>query len=295
MPEDPSLSDPSVPQGSAEQATRGAWASTRPSAEGPFSSPVRLAVVDSTNRYLADLARGGAAEGSSVLAERQTAGRGRLGRRWVDVAGGSVLCSVLFRPGLPPDRWHLLSWLVALAARDACADVAGVELSGKWPNDLCAGGRKVAGLLAEVVSPSASSDSHDSGGGPAVVVGVGINCNWPADWPPADDPDASELAERATSLNRVAGMLVDRDAVAARLLDRVAQRYSALTSSPRGAVSLAAEYRRNLSTIGQVVVVELADESFVGGALDVDDEGHLLVDVGACIRAVAAGDVVHLR
>jgi BirA family biotin operon repressor/biotin-[acetyl-CoA-carboxylase] ligase len=283
-----------------------------------FRSPVRLDVVDSTNRYLADLARDGAAEGTSVLAESQTAGRGRVGRRWVDAAGGSVLCSVLFRPEMPPESWHLLSWLVALAARDACADAAGVELMCKWPNDLEAGGRKVAGLLAEVAWPPAVGTAAPAVGtaapavgtaapavgtaapavgtaAPAVIVGVGINCNWPADWPPRDDPDAAAIAAGATSLDRVAGRPVDPDAVAERLLDRVAQRYLALDERPNAARSLSAEYRRNLSTIGQLVRVELAGETFVGRALDVNDAGHLLVDVGACVRTVSAGDVVHVR
>jgi biotin-(acetyl-CoA carboxylase) ligase len=127
------------------------------------------------------------------------------------------------------------------------------------------------------------------------VVGVGINCNWPADWPPRDDPDAAAIAAGATSLDRVAGRPVDPDAVAERLLDRVAQRYLALDERPNAARSLSAEYRRNLSTIGQLVRVELAGETFVGRALDVNDAGHLLVDVGACVRTVSAGDVVHVR
>jgi BirA family biotin operon repressor/biotin-[acetyl-CoA-carboxylase] ligase len=258
-----------------------------------FRSPERLEVVDSTNRYLVDLARSGAAEGTSVLARCQTAGRGRLGRRWVDVEGESVLCSVLFRPALDPTRWHLLSWLVALAARDACARVAGTELTLKWPNDLQVGDRKVAGLLAEVVVPPAPSGATPPAG--ALVVGIGVNCNWPADWPPAGDPDAAEIAARATSLDRVAGYRVDSDEVAAELLDGVAGRYSVLRGDDHYAASLAAEYRASLATISQRVRIDLADESFTGTALDVDDSGHLLVDIGACIRTVAVGDVVHVR
>ncbi len=289
MHEDPDSGDLPVQQHSAEQATRRAEESTRQGCDGGWRSPLRLAVVDSTNRYLVDLARSGAPEGTAVLAEAQTAGRGRLGRRWLDAPGGSVLCSVLFRPQLALDRWHLLSWVVALAARDACADVAGVELRLKWPNDLQAGDRKVAGLLAEVAS--APGDA----GGPALVVGIGVNCNWPAGWPPPDDPDAADVALRATSLDRLAGRPVDRDAVADRMLDRIGQRYGVLQGSPGAAASLATEYRRNLATIGQAVRVDLAGETVTGDALDVDDEGHLLVNVGACIRTVAAGDVVHLR
>lgn len=302
MPEDPPLGAVPAREGSGEEATRGR--------HGWFRSPERLGVVDSTNRYLGDRAREGAPEGSSVLAERQTAGRGRLGRRWVDVAGGSVLCSVLFRPVLPLDRWHLLSWIVALAARDACADAGGVDLSCKWPNDLQFDDRKVAGLLAEALMPpttgdgparaAASGPAPGSAFAPALVVGIGINCNWPADWPSPDDPEARELTARATSLDRIAGRPIDSDAVADRLLDRVAQRYSSLLASGLGPIgpigaAVASEYRRNLATIGCPVRVELADETFTGTALDVDDGGRLLVDVGACIRSISAGDIVHLR
>jgi BirA family transcriptional regulator, biotin operon repressor / biotin---[acetyl-CoA-carboxylase] ligase len=224
-----------------------------------------------------------------------------MGRHWTDVAGGSVLCSMLFRPLLPVGRWYLISWLVALAARDACADVARVEASCKWPNDLQIGDRKIAGLLAEVVP---------AGGQPGLVVGIGINVAWPLavppDWPPSSPPDAAlgrseddsgltDWMAHATSLERVAGRPVEVGDVADRLLDRVAQRYASLLGSEGGARSLVAEYRRNLATIGQVVRVELVDEQFTGRALDVDDDGHLLVDTDGSVRAVAAGDIVHLR
>ena len=296
MAELPDPGNISARQGSAEQATRGAPASTTQPAGVRFLAPIRLEVVDSTNRYLADLACAGAPEGTSVLAERQSAGRGRLDRRWVDPGGGSVLCSVLFRPELPMRMWNLFSLLVALAARDACADAASVDLSCKWPNDLHSADRKVAGVLAEVVEVPATATRLEGPGvaGAALVVGVGINCNWPSDWEPSAVLGADALALRATSLDRLAGRSVDRDAVADRLLDRVGQRLSALAGSPPAVRALLAEYRRNLSTIGRLVRVELADEAFDGVALDVDDEGHLLVDVGACIRTVAAGDVIHL-
>lgn len=291
------MSEPPRAQGSAEQASGPAWEASRRSHGTSFTAPVRLEVVDSTNRYLADLAAAGAPEGTSVLAEAQSAGRGRLGRRWVAPAGSSVLCSMLFRPPAPPARWHLCSVLVMLAAREACEEVAGVELSCKWPNDLVtyAGGTaaeaKVAGLLAEVV---AGRDPEDPG---ALVVGIGINCNWPAGWSPTgdpDDPDRAALAA-ATSLGRAAGRPVDRDAVAARLLAQVSERYRALREGTTGEHALMADYRRRLSTIGRVVRVELGTESFAGTAVDLDDDGHLIVDVGACLRTVTAGDVVHLR
>ena len=108
----------------------------------PFAVPERLEVVDSTNRYLADLAGSGLAggievpAGYAVVAERQSAGRGRRGRHWEAPAGSAVLCSILLRPDLSAERLHLAVWAVALGAVQACAETAGVEPRLKWPNDL---------------------------------------------------------------------------------------------------------------------------------------------------------------
>ena len=232
--------------------------------------------IDSTNRYLVDAAGAGAPEGSAVVAVRQTAGRGRFGRRWIDVPGGSLLCSMLFRPPLPPERWHLVGWCVAVGARRAVLGVTGVETVFKWPNDLLAGGLKVAGVLGELVPPS------------ALVVGIGVNCNWPPCWPP------DELRGTATSLSRECLAEIDLGALERALLDAVAEEYRRLREGG-GPQALASSYRSHLSTIGQLVSVALPGETLVGRALDVDDDGRLLVDVGACVRTVQAGDVVHLR
>jgi BirA family biotin operon repressor/biotin-[acetyl-CoA-carboxylase] ligase len=253
-----------------------------------FAEPERLGTVDSTNRYLLDAARAGRPEGAVVVAEVQTAGRGRLGRRWVAPRGSSLLCSMLFRPRLPPERLHLLTGLVALAACDACKEVASVETSLKWPNDLLAAGRKVAGILAESL-PSE---------GQAVVIGIGMNVNWPAGWPPLDepsaDPEISMIASSATALNRVGAPAVDREALLGVFLRQVRMRYLRL-GEETGWHRQMREYCSRSSTIGSLVRVDLAGESFSGRATGVTDEGHLLVEVGRCLRTVSAGDVVHLR
>lgn len=235
------------------------------------------------------MAAAGAPEGTVLLAEAQSAGRGRLGRRWIGEPGASVLCSILFRPAIPVERYYLAGWTVALAAADACSEVAGVACSCKWPNDLLGGedGRKLAGVLSEV---------GDAG---ALVVGIGLNCALPAvPAVPAGVAEPPELA-RATSLERLAGRPVDRDAVATSMLEAVARRWAPLAAAgPAGRHAEAAlrrEYRLSCSTIGALVQVELAGETFTGRALDVDDDGRLLVDVGSCIRSVGAGDVIHLR
>jgi BirA family transcriptional regulator, biotin operon repressor / biotin---[acetyl-CoA-carboxylase] ligase len=210
-------------------------------------------------------ARTGAPAGLVAVADHQTAGRGRLGRSWEAPPGASLLTSILLRPDLASDRRHLVTAAVALAGADAIDD-AGADLlvSLKWPNDLLVGGRKVAGVLAEA----------DAG---AVVVGIGINLNWEG------DPPANGIA-----VNQVIGRPVDRDEILAALLNGVDARHGNWTD-------VAKEHRRRCSTIGRQVRVELADETFVGNAADVDDDGHLLVDVGMCLRSVSAADVVHLR
>jgi BirA family biotin operon repressor/biotin-[acetyl-CoA-carboxylase] ligase len=176
--------------------------------------------------------------------------------------------SILLRPGLARDRLHLVTAAVAVAAADALDDVAGFRPGIKWPNDLVVEDRKLAGVLAEA--------EHD-----AVVVGIGINVNWPEDLP-------DELASIAVAANRVAGRPVDREAVLSRLLDHLGALIEDWTA-------VASAYRRNCVTIGRPVRVELSDETFTGTASDVDDDGHLLVDIGMCLRTVSAGDVVHLR
>ena len=235
--------------------------------------------LDSTNRWLLEQAREGAPEGLVAVADHQTAGRGRLGRSWTAPAGASLLTSVLLRPGLAPDSLHLVTTAVALAAADACEQVAGVAVELKWPNDLLLGGRKVAGILAE-------ADLAGPGRAPAVVVGIGLNVNWPGDLP-------ADLAATATSLDRAAAGPVDREQLLVTLLLGLERRYSALLDG--GGPDLASEYRSRCSTIGREVRVELADETFSGTATDVTDSGHLLVTTGVCLREVSAGDVVHVR
>ena len=255
---------------------RSALAATR------FGDVRWFAEIDSTNRWVLEQARAGAPEGLVAVADHQTAGRGRLGRTWTAPPGGSLLASILLRPDLPPDSLHLVTAAVALSAADACRAVAGVEPELKWPNDLLVGGRKLAGVLAEADLAGAGA-----GGGAVVVAGIGLNVNWPGPLP-------EELQATATSLDRAAGREVDREALLVELLVGVEGRYAGL-SQERGRAGLASEYRARCTTIGRVVRVDLADESFTGTACDVTDGGQLLVTTDACLRTVGAGDVVHLR
>lgn len=192
-----------------------------------------------------------------AVADHQTAGRGRLGRTWEAPPGANLLASFLLRPVLPAERLHLVTAAVALAAADACEAVAGVVPDLKWPNDLLVGDAKLGGILAESALP-------------LVVVGLGLNVGWAP-------PGAACL-----------GADVSRDGVLDALLDRLGERVADWEGVAR-------DHRRRCATLGRDVRIELADETFTGVAADITDDGHLLVDVGACLRTVTAGDVVHLR
>ena len=239
----------------------------------------RLDETDSTNRVVLDLARAGEPEGVVVVADHQTAGRGRLGRTWQAPPGASLLVTALLRPQLPPSSAHLVTIAAALGAAQACHDVAGVRPALKWPNDLVVerddGTRKVAGLLAESIVTGGRLD--------AVAMGMGLNVCWPRELP-------ADLTEIATALNHETGRDVARDDVLHAWLARFGERYHGLD-----AVSLLAEYRGACSTLGRAVRVELAAEAVTGTAVDITADGHLVLDTGTGPRTITAGDVVHLR
>jgi BirA family biotin operon repressor/biotin-[acetyl-CoA-carboxylase] ligase len=231
--------------------------------------------IDSTNTYVRDQARGGAPEGLVAVADHQTAGRGRLGRRWESPPGANLLTSILLRPDIDPADLHLCTTVVALAAMDACRVVAGIETVLKWPNDLLVDGAKVAGILAEAEFAGADLS--------AVVVGIGINVGWPG------PPEAG-----GTSLEAATGSPVDRRALLHALLAALGERRAGLEAAT-GRRALAEEGRRRCATLGQQVRVTLGGEEINGRAVAVDDAGQLVVETPTGSRRVAAGDVVHLR
>jgi BirA family biotin operon repressor/biotin-[acetyl-CoA-carboxylase] ligase len=235
----------------------------------------RFDEIDSTNAYLRAEARLGAPEGTVAVADYQLAGRGRMDRRWEAPAGSSLLVSFLFRPEFDPAELHLVTAAVALAAAEACREVAGVGPVLKWPNDLLVGEAKLAGVLAE-------ADFHEASAC-AVVVGIGLNVDWPG---PA--------GVGGTCLRDLSGGQVDQGELLDSLLAALSSRRS-LLDSPAGRRAVAAELRERCTTLGRRVRVELAAEAVVGVATEIDDAGHLVVQTPAGRKTVSAGDVVHLR
>jgi BirA family biotin operon repressor/biotin-[acetyl-CoA-carboxylase] ligase len=155
-----------------------------------------------------------APEGALVTAEEQTAGRGRLGRRWLAPTGTSLLCSLQLRPPVSAERLPELTGVAARACADAIAALTGLEPELKFPNDVLLGSRKVAGVLAEAREER-------------VVLGMGINVNVPADALPAD------VGRPATSLLVETGSELDRAELLAEVLERLERRYDAWVSAAR--------------------------------------------------------------
>jgi BirA family biotin operon repressor/biotin-[acetyl-CoA-carboxylase] ligase len=235
----------------------------------------RFEEIDSTNAYLGHEARRGAPEGVVAVAEHQSAGRGRMDRRWEAPPGASLLVSVLFRPDFHASELHLCTAAMALAAAEACRVVAGVSPLLKWPNDLMVGESKLAGVLAEA--------EFDGAAGCTVVVGLGLNVAWPG--PPGVG---------GTSLTEVGAGPIDRQALLGALLAALSTRRALLDTAP-GRRAVAAELRDRCTTLGRRVRVELAAGPVVGVATDLDEAGCLVVRTADGLRTVSAGDVVHLR
>jgi BirA family biotin operon repressor/biotin-[acetyl-CoA-carboxylase] ligase len=269
-------------------------------AEGPatrFGDVRWVPDTGSTNADAMALVRDGAAEGIVLVADHQTAGRGRRDRVWEAPPGASLLLTVLLRP--PADVVDLCTMAVGIAAAEAVAAVAGFEPRLKWPNDLVWPGdgsapdRKLAGILAEADWPAGSTP--DAGYRPpapseriGVVVGIGINVTWPAELPP-------ELADLAIACNHVTDREVDRVDLLVALLRRLEHWYAALVAT-RDREPLLAAWRARSATLGRRVRVDLGADDVEGTAVDVTVDGHLVVDLlDGGTRTISVGDVTHLR
>lgn len=255
-----------------------------------------VAETGSTNADLMELAREGEPEGIVLVADHQTAGRGRAGRTWTAPPEASLLLSILLRP--PPAVMDLTTMAVAVSAAVAVESLAGVAPRLKWPNDLVWPGdgsapdRKLAGILAEADWPPSSSISAGwkpptPGERAVVVVGIGLNVSWPAQLP-------EDLAEVAVAINHIVTAPVDREDLLIALLSALEPRYGSLCAGNRA--DLLAEWRDRSATLGRRVRVDLGADEVEGTAVDVTRDGHLVVEaLDGQRRTFAVGDVVHLR
>ncbi len=247
-----------------------AWSPLEPqalsAAAGPAWSVTLLSTATSTNAVAAERP----VAGTIVVADHQTAGRGRLDRTWETPPGSALTFSAVVDPRLPDAHWPLLPLAVALATAEGVRRATGVEVGLKWPNDLLVDDLKVAGILLERV---------EAAGAPVAVVGIGINVAMSADQLPV--PTATSLA--------LAGAEVDRTAVFRGVVEALGAELAVLSENPTGVLD---RYRAACTTLGRAVRVDLPDgTSFTGTAESVDEHGRLVVDG----RVVGAGDVVHVR
>jgi BirA family biotin operon repressor/biotin-[acetyl-CoA-carboxylase] ligase len=239
----------------------------------------------STNADLLAEARAGAAGGLVLVAETQTAGRGRLDRSWSSPPRAALTASVLLRPAaVPPAARAWLPLLTGIAVAAALRAEAGVTAGLKWPNDVLVADRKIAGILAEAY-------------GDAIVAGVGLNVTL----------TGAELpVPTATSLLLENAACLDRERLLAAVLTELGSRYTAWAAGPDAAApgadwaaptaGLREEYLRWCVTLGREVRVELPGGALLTGtAADVDETGRLAVRTGSGTTLVGAGDIVHLR
>jgi BirA family transcriptional regulator, biotin operon repressor / biotin---[acetyl-CoA-carboxylase] ligase len=246
-------------------------------------SPWRhLELVEETGSTNADLiARAAAGEnigGVVLIAEHQTAGRGRSGRSWSNVPRAQVTMSVgIDVHDVPSETWGWLPLAAGVAVVDAVADVTGVRAGLKWPNDVLAGGNgKLAGILAEVAAPA-----------PVIVIGIGLNVSLLADELP--DPVA-------TSLVILGVQDPDRNELVGALLQQLDRRIGSWRAAVGSDAALSADYAARSLTIGSRVRALLpGGNEIVGDARSVDDQGRLCIATGDGTVAVSAGDIVHLR
>ncbi len=234
--------------------------------------------VPSTNAALRELAKTGAAEGTVVLAESQTAGRGRAGKAWFSPPGVNLYASVLFRPAIPPSAGAVFSFMAPLALADAIREL-GLSPAIKWPNDVLVRRRKAAGTLAEL---SVHGDRVDS-----VILGVGVNLNVEH---AALRAALGAPAQHATSLGETLGGPIDRNAFAAAFLTYLDE-WLLIYREQGGPVLLRAWRDLDIVT-GRRVEVREDSLVFDGRARGVDADGHLEVeDALGRIHRVVAGEV----
>jgi BirA family biotin operon repressor/biotin-[acetyl-CoA-carboxylase] ligase len=226
--------------------------------------------VHSTNDIALDWLREGAPSGAVVIADEQVKGRGRLGRAWYTPPGTALILSVVLRP--EPQHLPHLTMMGALAVCELLERLSAEDVAVKWPNDVQLCGKKVSGVLPEVVWKGSQVEG--------AVLGIGVNVRI--------DFSGTEFADKAISIEPALGKSVNRLDLLVHLLNRLDDWTSLL-----GTASLYEAWRRRLKMLGQPVTVTGTDGTIQGVAVDVDEEGALLVrGEGERVHRVIAGDIV---
>jgi BirA family biotin operon repressor/biotin-[acetyl-CoA-carboxylase] ligase len=232
-------------------------------------------VIDSTNTAAKELAENGAPEGTAVIADHQTAGRGRFNRTWHSEAGKNIILSLVLRPREEQSA-HLLTYLTALCAAKTAEVSAGVRVECKWPNDLLIRGRKFCGILLESAWNDSSIDY--------VVVGIGMNVN--------QETFPDELQRTATSLKKESGREFERCSITRDFFERFEKAY--LQSQKSGYARFLKEWKMKSGLFGKEISLEQSGNILRGRAIDLDTDGALVIKNHERVIRVFAGDVTVL-
>lgn len=233
--------------------------------------------IASTNISARQMAEQGAPQGEIVIAESQTQGRGRLGRRWVSPPYANLYFSVILRPRLQPAQAPQVTLMAAVALAETLQLFLPIRPVIKWPNDVLVEGKKLAGILTEL---SCSADRVEF-----IILGIGVNLNYPSELMP------EELRARATSVLAASGERADREVFLRRLIQHLDRCYGEFEDGGFGA--LAHRWERFFALRGRQVRVELLDQVVTGTIRGIDHDGALiLMGPDGTAQRVIAGDVI---
>ncbi len=236
--------------------------------------------LGSTNTVLLELGEKGASEGTIVIADKQTEGKGRLGRKWISPSGTNLYISVLFRPEISAADSPLFTFLASIALNETIEKTGVTNTEIKWPNDIQMDGKKVAGVLTEMRTKREMVDF--------IVVGIGVNINMSRDYINAEMGNVSRIA---TSIKENLGKDIDRAKFTADLLLELEKWYQIFCN--KGKKPILEEWTRAWGHMNKRVRINMeGEQGFEGSALGIDDRGYLLVktDNGE-ITKIIAGDV----
>jgi BirA family biotin operon repressor/biotin-[acetyl-CoA-carboxylase] ligase len=232
--------------------------------------------TDSTNTRARDLAERDYPEGTLVIAENQTAGRGRMGRSWHSPAGMGICMSIILRPRLSPGDAPLITLMTAVAVAETLISLLHLNVRIKWPNDILVGDKKMAGILTEM---SVANDAVRY-----VIMGLGMNVNTPFEILPDD------ISATATSVFIETGKRFERAEIVRTFLKLFEYYYQLLQGS--GSEQILSRWKEHSGIIGQRIKVDAISSTFVGRVIDIDRSGALLLeDESGNVQSIISGDV----
>lgn len=238
---------------------------------------IYLDSIDSTNTYAKKAAEGQFREGTVVIADEQTAGRGRLGRHWVSAKGKGIWMSIMLKPDILPSDAPKLTITAAYAVANGLRNCCSLDAKIKWPNDIIVGSKKLCGILTEM---SAEADEINS-----VIVGIGINANM------GFEDFGEAVSDIATSVKLETGAAVSRKALTASVLNEFEKAYKAFLKY--GSLnSFLGEYKNKSAVLGKEIRVISRKEEIIGIAVDISEEGHLVVRLAdGALKEIMSGEV----